>query len=644
MCGICGMTGPVDVASLKRMVAALVHRGPDDGGIYVSENHEAGLGSRRLSVIDLSAAGHMPMVSTDGAVTLVYNGEIYNFQELRSRLEAAGHRFRSHSDTEVIVHGYEEWAVDLFARLNGIFALALWDSSKHQLLLARDRHGVKPLYYTSDYHGRLLFASEVKALIAGGYRCSAIEPAALHRLLTFLWVPGPRTMFPGVMKLPPGHWGEWHEGALSLHRFWTPSFRPQRRPKEETATELRQILESAVRRQLVADVPVGIFLSGGLDSTALLGLSNHCGAGPVDCFTIAFRAEDTTLEQSADDAKFAKLAASALDARLHMIEVSPRLVDLLPRVIWHLDEPIADPAAITTLLISEAARSRVKVLLSGQGADEIFGGYRVYSMPMWAERVGHMPPWLRNATVNPLVEALPRIKDKLPGVHPGLVLAAHRYLSKMLQGVDLPPDERYVFYRSHYRDDGLRKLYSPEMQRVLAGEVAGSEHLEYLEEVCCDDFLNRMLYLDWKTFLPELNLAYCDKMSMAASVETRVPFLDNEVTDFMLTVPADEKIRGRVSKYILREAVKDIVPEPILRRRKAGFGAPIRTWLRRDLREMVDDLLSAERIKARGYFDPMTIQTLVRDDREGRADNTYRIWTLLTLELWQQVFMEDRAH
>jgi asparagine synthase (glutamine-hydrolysing) len=338
------------------------------------------------------------------------------------------------------------------------------------------------------------------------------------------------------------------------------------------------------------------------------------------------------------------VAAQSLGARLHEIEVSPDIVDLLPKVIWHLDEPIADPAAVGTYLICEAARPDVTVLLSGQGADEVFAGYRVHTMSSWADRAGHLPAGLRKNVVGPLVDALPRSKDKIPGMSPGLVLAAHRYLSKMLQGVDLPVEQRYVLYRSYYTDDALRGLYSTDMRHALADEVAGSEHLQYFAEAPGQDFLNRVLYVDWKTFLPELNLAYCDKMSMAASVETRVPFLDNEVVDFMLTVSPDLKLRGRTSKYVLRKAMKDLVPDSIIQRRKAGFGAPIRTWLRRDLREMVDDLLGPDRIKARGYFDPAAIQSLIRDDREGRADNTYRIWALLTLELWQQVFLEGRAH
>ena len=644
MCGICGMTSPVDAPALERMLAAIVHRGPDDGGTYVPADGAVGLGSRRLSIIDLSPAGHMPMISPDGQGAVAYNGEIYNYVSLREQLRAAGHEFHSQTDTEVLIHGYEEWGTDLFARLNGIFALALWDNARHRLLLARDRFGVKPLYHTTDEQGRLWFASEVKSLVSGGYRFKSVDPVAIHKYLAFLWVPGPATMFPGVEKLAPGHWAEWRDGRLESHRYWWPEFTPRPMDEANAAAELRTILESTVSRQLIADVPVGVFLSGGLDSTALAALATRVSGRPAVCFTIGFRGEDSVLEQSSADARYARLAAEYLGAEFHNIEVAPDIVDLLPKVIWHLDEPIADPAAIATYLICEAARSNVTVLLSGQGADEVFAGYRVQAMSDWADRFGHLPKAVRKAVVAPLVDALPAMSKLAPGGYPGFLLAVHRYLSKMLAGVDLPRDERYVFYRSYYTDDQLRGLYAPGLKEALASAEAGSEHLQYLKEAPAQDFLNRILYTDWYTFLPELNLAYCDKMSMAASIEARVPFLDNEIVDFMLTVPRQLKLRGRTSKLVLREAVKDIVPAEIIQRRKAGFGVPLRTWLRRDLREMVDDLLGEERIKARGYFDPAAIRALVLADREGRADNTYRIWALLTLELWHQIFLEGRPH
>jgi asparagine synthase (glutamine-hydrolysing) len=640
MCGICGSAGFVDREALERMTDALVHRGPDDGGVYVDAAAGIGLGNRRLSILDLSPNGHMPMTSAQTGVTLTYNGEVYNFRALRRELAARGHSFVSGTDTEVILRGYEEWGRGVLPRLNGIFALAIWDPRAGELAVARDRFGVKPLYYTVD-GAALTFASEVKALIAGGYRPQGLDPAALHRYLAYLWVPAPRTLFPGVKKLEPAACLVWTAGHVTHETYWRPEFTPRRDGSAaDLADELRELLLDAVRRQLRSDVPLGVFLSGGLDSTALLALASCVSSGPPRCYTIAFRAEDSTLEQSADDARYAALAADAYGAELERIEVAPDVVELLPKVVWQLDEPVADPAAIATLLISEAARPTSTVLLSGQGADEVFAGYRVHQMHRWAQVLAALPPSVAARAVPWALDLARPHASRVPGVREGFALAVDRYVRKLAAGVPLPADARYAFYRSYYSDAQLLDLYSPELRRELAHEHAWSEHEAYMRDAPVADFLDKALYTDWKTFLPELNLAYSDKLSMAASVETRVPFLDNEIVDFMCTVPPDLKIHGVTSKYLLREAMKDLIPEQIVRRRKAGFGAPIRTWLRRDLREMVDDLLSSERIAARGYFDAAAVRRMIEDDRQGSADNTYRIWALLTLEVWHQVFLD----
>lgn len=640
MCGICGTAGYVDREALELMTDALVHRGPDDRGVYIDAEACIGLGNRRLAILDLSPKGHMPMTSVQTGVTITYNGEVYNYRALRRELAARGHAFASDTDTEVVLRGYEEWGRGVLPRLNGIFALAIWDPRTRDLIVARDRFGVKPLYYSVG-DGVLTFASEVKALIAGGYRPQALDPAALHRYLAYLWVPAPRTLFPGVKKLEPASCLVWREGRLTHETFWRPEFTPRDDASvPELAGELRELLLDTVRRQLRSDVPLGVFLSGGLDSTALLALASCVSEAPPRCYTITFRAEDSTLEQSADDARYAALAAAAYGAELECIEVAPDVVDLLPRVVWQLDEPVADPAAIATLLISEAARPTSTVLLSGQGADEIFAGYRVHQMHRWAQALAALPPSVAARAVPWALDVARPHAGNIPGVREGFVLAVDRYLRKLAAGVPLEPDARFAFYRAYYGDQELLGLYNPELRRELAGEHAWSEHEEYMRSAPAGDFLNKMLYTDWKTFLPELNLAYCDKLSMAASVETRVPYLDNEIVDFMCTVPASLKLHGLTSKYLLREAMKDLVPAEILHRRKVGFGAPIRTWLRRDLREMVDDLLSPERIAARGYFDAAAVRHMIEDDRQGRADNTYRIWALLTLEVWHQVFLE----
>ena len=643
MCGICGTAGFAQKNVLERMTALMTHRGPDDGGVFVSPDKMFGLGNRRLSIIDLSPAGHMPMANENNTIWITYNGEIYNFPFLRAQLEGLGHQFRSHTDSEVLIHGFEQWGIDLLKRLNGMFAFALLDMRTRpaRLLLARDRFGIKPLYYTQLADG-LVFASEIKSILTINEVMPEVDTAALHRYLAFLWVPGPTTMFKGIYKLPPGHYMEWSEGRFSIRSYWELRYEiSEVKDERELATELQDILNRSITRQLISDVPLGVFLSGGLDSSTIAAIASRASSDPLNTYTIAYRLEDSTLEQSDEDADVAREVAKRLHAKHHEIVVSPDVTELLPKIVWHLDEPVADAAAISTYLICNAAGSQLKVLLSGQGGDEIFAGYRVYTMARVANSIKAIPKWLRNRPVRTLLDLLPRIKDYVPGISPGLTLAIHRYLSKVLEGVDFDAEERFVFSRSYYTDALQSELYRPELRALLQGVTAGDRHLRYFQEVDGIDFLNRMLYVDAKTFLPELNLTYSDKLSSAASVEVRVPLLDNEIVDFMSRAPVQMKLRGFKTKYLMRRAVEDILPPRVLDRRKAGFGAPIRTWLRRDLREMVDDLLSEDVLRKRGYFDGKAIRRLISDDREGRADNTYRIWALLTFELWQRTFIDS---
>jgi asparagine synthase (glutamine-hydrolysing) len=638
------MAGRADPELLSRMTALIHHRGPDDGGVYVSPDGLAGLGNRRLSIIDLSQAGHMPMSNDDQTLWITYNGEVYNFRELRARLEQRGRRFRSGTDTEVILRLYEEHGVDAFKQLNGMFALAIWDTRRHELLLARDRFGVKPLYYAA-LNEYLLFGSEIKSLLLDRRVPREPDPEAIHYFLSHLWVPGPGTMFNGVRKLPPGHYLRWRAGQIEVRPYWAIEWSEETPGgTAELARELRAILYRAVERHLIADVPLGLYLSGGLDSSALLALMSAITKAPVEAYTIAFRSQDAQLEQSGgDDVRYAELVARHFGAHFHRIQVEPDIVTLLPKVIWHLDEPVADPAAIATLLIAEAARPKVKVLLSGQGADEVFAGYRVHMADRFARPLGWLPGVVRRRMVSPALDMLPAAAPHIPGVHPGLVLAFHRYFGKVLAGAELSPEERYIFNRSYYTQPELLSLYRPELRAQFAAFDAGRRHRSYFAEAPRASFVNRMLHVDLKTFLPELNLTYGDKLSMAASVETRVPFLDYELIEFMARVPARLKLRGLTGKYLLRRAVAGMVPPAIVKRRKAGFGAPIRRWLGADLVEMVDDLLSPDMVRARGYFDPIAVRDLIERDRRGEQDNTYRIWALLTLEIWHQTFADDSA-
>jgi asparagine synthase (glutamine-hydrolysing) len=642
MCGICGTAGFADVNALERMVDLITHRGPNDRGVYVTPDNEIGLGNCRLSIIDLSARGHMPMSNEDNTVWISYNGETYNFPVLRQELESLGHQFRSRTDSEVIVHGYEQWGVEVFRRLNGMFALAIVDRRVQpaKLLLARDRYGIKPLYYTNLKRG-MVFASEVKAILAMECVPREIDLNALHRYLAFLWTPGPETMFKGIYKLPPGHYMEWIDGRSAIRSFWNPTFDVVSVKNEvELAEELRAILKRSVARHLITDVPFGVFLSGGLDSSAIVALASELVSEPLKTYTIAYRPEDGLLEQSTGDPAAAKEVADRFKTEHHEIVVAPQVADLLPQVVWHLDEPVADAAAISTYLICQAASSELKVLLSGQGGDEVFAGYRVYGANRLARLVRALPAPVRKGFSAAVVDRLPPLKSAIPGMRPGLVLAIHRYLSKLLSIAELDPQHRFVASRSYYSDAEQSQMYSGALADQLAGAVAGDRHLAFFADVASADFLNQMLYVDLKTFLPELNLTYSDKLSAATSMEARVPLLDNEVVDFMAQVPPNLKLKGMRTKHLFKEALKDALPASILNRRKAGFGAPIRTWLRRDLRDMVDELLSVDAVRNRGYFRPAAVRELVRNDRGGRDDNSYRIWALLSLELWHRAFID----
>lgn len=619
----------------------ITHRGPDDRGTYVSPCGFAFLGNTRLKILDLSAAGHMPMTNEDRTVWVTYNGEIYNYASLRRELEARGHVFTSTADTEVVVHGYEEWGIGLLTRLNGMFAFAVWDESRGSLLLARDHLGIKPLYYAvcSD---SVYFASECKSIIASGALVPELNLAALPKYLGFLWTPAPETMLEGVLKLPPGHYLEWSHGEVRTNAYWDLDLTDTRdAPLEEHAALLRAALVDSVERQLRSDVPVGILLSGGLDSTGLLSLALQQTGEPIDCYTIAFREQDAAWEQCPDDALYARRVAQHYGVPYHEIVSEPRHTELLPRLMWHMDEPIADPAAINTYLICEAAREQVTVLLSGQGADELFAGYRVHTMHLAAERYG----WLRFQPALSAMKACGAIAGHLgghvPGISPGMGLAVQRTLGRVAESASKDRKERALGLRSYYGETELGQLLTPEALSA-SHESYMARHAEYYERVAELDPVSQALYLDTKLFLPELNLAYCDKMSMAASVETRVPYLDMEVVEVARRIPSGLKARGLSRKIVLRHALRNDVPEWVSTRRKAGFGSPIRGWLRTELTDLVDDLLSEETVRRRGLFRPETVRKMVSEHRVGDADHTYRIWALLTLESWQRSVVDGQ--
>jgi asparagine synthase (glutamine-hydrolysing) len=642
MCGICGIAGAVDRSRLQAMTDTLRHRGPDDQGVMIAADRSVGLGNRRLAILDLSAAGHMPMSNDAGTVSLSYNGEIYNFRELRAELEAAGDRFRSQTDTEVILRGYERWGVDVLRRLNGMFAIALWDARRGELVLARDRAGVKPLYY-AEARGRLIFASEIKSLWHDPDLSRDLDPDALWQYLTFTWVPGPGTVLRAVRKLQPGHYLVWRRGAAEIRPYHDVP-RPAASFDETEAVErFGTLFDAAVRRHLISDVPLGLFLSGGLDSTAILDAAARASASPVDAYTIEYRSEDGRWEQSDEDARFAALAASHYGARHHRIVLEPEVASLLPDIAYSLDEPVADTAAVSALLISRAARPEVTVLLSGMGADELMAGYSLYHAFGASRLLGRVPAGLRRRVLTPALSMLSAARLAPRAMRPGFVLAAQRYLRTLLAAAGKTPDDLYLDFRSWGgAPDDTRALLAPDVRAALTRRDPYGRHREHFAAAADRDWLSRILYTEFRTFLPDLNLTYSDKMSMAASIELRVPFLDAELADFVFTLPAALKLRGRTTKYVFRRAMQGRVPASVLARRKAPFASPMRHWLRTDLRTLLLDRLSPAALGAQGLFDPPAVERVVRGYLSGHHHNVHLVYALLHFQLWHDALQRTR--
>jgi asparagine synthase (glutamine-hydrolysing) len=634
MCGICGLVGQADNQIIGAMLDRIAHRGPDDFGIYLSETRTqevAGLGHRRLSIIDLSTAGHQPMSSTDGRIWLTYNGEIYNFLDLRRELESKGHRFRSSTDTEVVIAAYREWGERCVERLNGMFAFAIWDVEEEKLFLARDRLGIKPLYYAQTPKG-FAFASEIKALLVIRELPREIDLSSLHQYLTFLWVPDPKTMFRGIYKLPPAHYLTYQRGRVEIAEYWDIRFNEEQDKDEKYWADLvLQKLGESVRAQMISDVPLGAFLSGGIDSSSIVALMSEGSKKAIHTYTIGFRGEDLAYDVIPDDVKYAREVGALFRTEYNEATLEPRVFELLPKLVWHMDEPIADPAIITSYLICRAARETLTVLLSGMGGDEVFAGYPRHLAVRLAD--------LYNIVPSPISRS---IVSSLPASWPGRFNAVFRNLHKLAKSAVLPFQDRYLGFGTYFTDNEKRSLYSRELREATADFDAYEQHRRYYGRVQDTHWINQMLYLDLKLFLPCLNLTYTDKTSMACSLEVRVPFLDHELVELAARIPAELKLRRFTRKYILKRALAPVLPQSIIHRKKAGFSAPLRAWLRRDFAPMVEQMLSPDRIKARGYFDPVEVRRLIDANNAGHEDNALKIFQLLTLELWHERFIENR--
>ncbi len=633
MCGIVGYSGDFQGELLNVALEQISHRGPDDADVFFTHDNQVGLGHTRLSILDLSQYGHQPMLSDDGTVALVFNGEIYNFRELREELEAAGHQFRGHSDTEVLLRLYLVEGEAVLSRLNGIFAFALWDSRSQALLVARDGLGVKPLYYTTTA-GQFAFASEVKALVALKPLDGELDFEAINRYLTFMWCPGEGTPAKSVRKLGPGEAMWVCAGKIERHFKWyqLPAFRrtSTKLTTEEYVEKTVQNLRQAVHRQMVADVPVGAFLSGGLDSSSVVAFAREHNPD-ISCFTI--EATGGAEAGSTDDLPYARRVAEHLKVPLEVVRIDAgRMAEDLEGMVAQLDEPLSDPAPLNVLYISRLAREHgMKVLLSGAGGDDLFTGYRRHQALMLDDYWNWLP--------RPLRAGLEKISVALDQRS-----TLGRRLSKLLNGASLDGDARLVNYFVWSRREDLAALYTEDFRSALGKSEASAPMLDFLAELPPTlSKIDRALSLEQRFFLADHNLTYTDKMSMAAGVEVRVPFLDLDLVEFAQEIPVRLKQRGSIGKWVLKKAMEPYLPKDVIYRPKSGFGAPLRRWMRVELRALLGDLLSERSLRERGLFDPVAVHRLIAANDAGKLDASYTLLSLLCIELWCRRFIDQPA-
>lgn len=630
MCGIAGYVGIQQAGLLGRMVASMCHRGPDDFGIWNDPEAMVGLGHRRLSIIDTTSEGRQPLANEDGTVIITFNGEIYNYRELRQQSIARGHRFQSKTDTEVLVHLYEDRGEGMLEFVHGMYAFAIWDSRRRRLFAARDRLGIKPFYYCEAQEG-LVFASELKALLQYERVARELDPEAIQSILTFLWTPSPRTVIKGIRQLSPGSYLIFEEGKGRLFRWGDIPFRGCYSEESffSLAEQLAEKLQASVRRQLVSDVPLGAFLSGGLDSSAVVAMMKKCQAGDTPrCFTIA-NAKLSALDGMKEDLFYARKVARELRVELEEVLVSPNIAYDFERLVYFLDEPHADPAGLNVFRICQQARlGGYKVLLSGMGGDDIFSGYRRHTALYLEKFWGWLPAfarkglawWARSQSVENVTL---------------------RRLRKMWERADLPSDERRLHYFSWLHEAVVQSLFSPELAAKLKGSDPLGPLRAHLQQIPQEKSpLNRLLYLELKTFLPDHNLAYTDRMSMAAGVEVRVPLLDDELVDFLACVPPSFKQRRMEGKYLFKKAMEPYLPREVIYREKTGFGVPLRSWLRGELRPLMMDLLSVRSLSSRGIFNPEGVTNLIRRNESFEIDASYPIFALMSVEMWCRLFLD----
>jgi asparagine synthase (glutamine-hydrolysing) len=627
MCGICGKLefdqhASVSTTLIRNMLDTIRHRGPDDEGLYFSS--QVALGHARLSIIDL-ASGHQPISNENGTIWIVFNGEIYNFRELRAFLLSKGHSFRTQTDTEVIVHLYEELGPQCVEKLRGMFAFALWDENAKTLFLARDRVGIKPLYYSLTQKN-IVFASEIKAILADPEIKPELAPEIIDRFLTFLYVPGEDTLLKGVHKLAPGHYLLVRDGKAAIRQYWDLEFSKPSRPLSlrDAEKELSSLLAETVELHMIADVPVGVLLSGGVDSTAVLSCVAEATDKEISSYTVGFA--DPGIP---DERPYAKLAAQIFDTRHHDTTITADdFAEFLPRYVWHMEEPVCEPPAIAMYYVSKLARRYVKVLLSGEGGDEAFAGYNNYRSITWLERLKHVCP----AVNSTMAWGLSRVNS---WVHsPKLAKYAPLISATFPQ---------YYYSRTstpyRYSGNGIGELYSTDFMSSIDREFTIEPVRKLFSTVSGETVLDQMLYIDTKTWLPDDLLIKADKMTMANSLELRVPLLDHRLLEFAASLPPHYKLNGLALKYIWKKALAKHVPGAILKRRKAGFPVPYESWLRKDLRGNIHAILTDRKTVQRGYFKASAVEKLL-DEQSKHGTHSKEIFSLITLELWHRIFLE----
>lgn len=621
MCGICGILyrdkeRPVDLTILKKMTDTIVHRGPDDEGHVQLPG--VGLGMRRLSIIDLST-GKQPISNEDESIWIVFNGEIYNYRELRNELKKAGHVFRTESDTECIVHGYEEWGEAVLQKLNGMFGFALWDARRSRLLMARDRLGIKPLYYYQDEE-KLVFGSEIKAILQCPNVHRNIDFQALNNFLTFEYIPAPRSIFKEIRKLEPGHRLIWQNGSVKIDPYWQLQPTVQAQTFEEASERLNELVNDAVRLRLVSDVPLGAFLSGGIDSSILVAQMAGLMDRPVKTFSIGFK------ESSYNELKYARAVAEKYNTEHHEFTIEAKALELTEKLIGHLDEPFGDFSIFPTFLVSKMARDYVTVALSGDGGDELFAGYDTYRAHRFDRRYYHLLPKLvKHGMIEPFARSLTPTEKKK-----GFINSFKRFI----QGTELPKSLLHARWMVFLSEAERMKLFSGD----AAAEIAENDPYDFIlahgNVVQGLDDVVRSGYIDVQTYLVDNILVKVDRMSMATSLEARVPYLDHRIVEFAFTLPPHLKMDGFKTKVLMKKAFWNLLPEAVQNRDKQGFSIPIKNWIRGELKPMMLDLLDENRIRQQGIFDADFLQTLVKSHLDGVDNHSHKLWALMVFQQW----------